>query len=248
MQTKVPEITIGFWIVKLLTTAFGEAASDYVGGHGLPVVAGVATFVLLAAGLIAQLASRRYLPWLYWSVVALIAVFGTMVADVIHLVLSVPYQATTIAFAAILAAVLWSWHRVEGTLDIHSVSTTRRELFYWATVCASFALGTAAGDLLADALHLGFLGAAIVFTLAILIPAFGRRAPRLGEIAGSGAPTSSRARSARAGPTGSTSAVRVGESGSAPGRWPSCWARPFWSASSRWHSRSGGRRARISGR
>lgn len=176
MAIKVPEVTALFWITKLITTALGEATSDYFVSVIDPVVAVCLTFLLFAVVIVAQLVVRRYIPWLYWFAVTMVAVFGTMAADVLHVALGVPYLASSIGFAIILVVVLVVWKRLEGTLDIHSIQTTRRELFYWATVSATFALGTAAGDLFATEFHLGYLGAAGVFFVIILIPWVGFRA------------------------------------------------------------------------
>jgi uncharacterized membrane-anchored protein len=170
LTIKVPAITALFWAIKLLSTALGEAASDYLVRVIDPVIAVAATFLVFAAVLVAQLVARRYRPWLYWLAVTMVAVFGTMAADVLHVALGVPYLTSSIGFAVILAAVLLVWHRAQGTLDIHSIDTTPRELFYWAAVSAAFALGTAAGDLFATQFHLGYLGSAAVFAAVILIP------------------------------------------------------------------------------
>jgi uncharacterized membrane-anchored protein len=170
---KVPEPSTGFWFTKLATTAFGEAVSDTLVLHFNPVVVVLVTFVVFALALGAQLVTKNYRPWLYWTAVTMVAVFGTMAADVIHIVIGVPYWLSSAAFAVVLAAVLLLWKRTEHTLDVHSITTIPRELFYWATVMATFALGTAAGDLFATQFHLGYLGAAIVFFLIILIPLTG---------------------------------------------------------------------------
>ncbi|AYG05044.1 hypothetical protein [Gryllotalpicola protaetiae] len=175
MAIKVPEITALFWVTKLLTTALGEAASDYLVRVIDPVIAVGATFLVFAVAIVAQLLARRYRPWLYWATVTMVAVFGTMAADVLHVALGVPYLASSVGFAVILAIVLVAWQRTECTLDMHSIHTTRRELFYWATVSATFALGTAAGDLFATVFHLGYAGATAVFALAILVPLAGFR-------------------------------------------------------------------------
>ncbi|MFC4244442.1 hypothetical protein ACFOYW_13780 [Gryllotalpicola reticulitermitis] len=175
MAIKVPEITALFWVTKLLTTALGEAASDWLVTAINPVVAVALTFVVFAAAIIAQLLARRYHPWLYWLAVTMVAVFGTMAADVLHVALGVPYYASTVGFAVILAIVLVWWRAAQHTLDIHSITTTPRELFYWATVSATFALGTAAGDMFATYFHLGYLGSAILFFVVILVPWAGFR-------------------------------------------------------------------------
>jgi uncharacterized membrane-anchored protein len=178
MTIKVPEITALFWAIKLTTTALGEAASDYLVRVMDPVIAVGATFLVFAAVLVAQLLARRYHPWLYWLAVTMVAVFGTMAADVLHVALGVSYLESSIGFAVILAAVLIAWHRAQRTLNIHSIDTTPRELFYWATVSAAFALGTAAGDLFATEFHLGYPGSAAVFAAVILIPWGGFRLAR----------------------------------------------------------------------
>jgi uncharacterized membrane-anchored protein len=167
---KVPALTAGFWVIKVLTTGMGETASDYLARAIDPIVAvGLAT-VGLAALLTAQLRTSRYRPWLYWATVAMVSVAGTMGADILHVVIGVPYVVSTVAFAAGVAAVLVRWHRIERTLDIHSITTRRREAFYWTAVLATFALGTAAGDLTATTLHLGYLASGLVFAAAIALP------------------------------------------------------------------------------
>src|SRR5579875_3071351 len=151
---KVPEITAIFWIIKLLSTAMGESTSDFLVYQIDPHVAVVLGFLGLIVALILQFWVRRYVPWIYWLAVVMVAVFGTMAADVIHVALGVPYAASTATFALALAIIFYIWQRTEGTLSIHSINTTRRELFYWLSVSATFALGTAAGDLLAYTAHL----------------------------------------------------------------------------------------------
>lgn len=166
---KVPEVTLLFWVVKLLTTGMGEAASDFLGNLSIPL-AGVVGVGGMAVTLWLQLRSDRYRAPVYWATVAAVAVFGTMAADVVHIV-GVPYALSTAFYAVVLAVVLTAWRRSEGTLSIHSITTRRRELFYWSTVLATFALGTAAGDLTADSLGLGFLGSGILFALLFAVPA-----------------------------------------------------------------------------
>jgi uncharacterized membrane-anchored protein len=118
-----------------------------------------------------QLAMRRYVVWTYWFAVVMVGVFGTMAADVMHVGLGVPYPASSAFYAVVLAAVFFTWRKVEGTLSIHSIDTTRRELFYWATVVSTFALGTAVGDMTAVTVNLGYLGSLILFAVVIWIPA-----------------------------------------------------------------------------
>lgn len=172
--SRVPHVAAAFWAVKLLTTGMGEAASDYLAGVNLVLAAGVGLAGLVVA-LWFQLRSPRYSALRYWSTVAMVAVFGTMAADAVHVVLGVPYPVTTVLYAAALAAVFVVWSRVEGTLSIHSINTARREVFYWLAVLATFALGTAAGDLTAYTLHLGYLASAGLFAVAILVPLQARR-------------------------------------------------------------------------
>ncbi|MGP0031136.1 MAG: hypothetical protein ACLPVF_11595 [Acidimicrobiales bacterium] len=170
-----PTITALFWFTKLVSTAMGEAVSDSLVKQLHPDPAVALGFVLFAAALGLQFWVRRYIVWVYWLAVAAVAVFGTMAADVLHIQFGIPYPVTTAFFALVLAAVFIVWNTVEKTLSIHSVNTPRRELFYWLTVSATFALGTAAGDLLATPLGLGYFSAALVFIGLIAIPALGYR-------------------------------------------------------------------------
>ena len=167
---KVPQVTVLFWVVKLLTTAFGESTTDYLVKVIDPVIAVVLGAIALAVALFIQFRARQYVAWIYWLAVVMVAVFGTMAADVTHIVLGVPYLYSTLFFAASLAVIFVAWYRVERTLSIHSITTTRREIFYWTTVLATFALGTAAGDFTAFTLHLGFLGAGILFAVVFAVP------------------------------------------------------------------------------
>lgn len=175
LATKVPEITALFWVVKVLTTGMGEAASDYLGEASLVVggLVGVGGFVV---ALRLQLRSDRYRAPVYWFCVSMIAVFGTMVADVARVATGLPLWATS-ALCAVAVAVLFGWWwRTEGTLDVHSITTARRERFYWATVLATFALGTAVGDLTGLAMGLGFLPSGVLFAAAMLVPLLAWRA------------------------------------------------------------------------
>ena len=170
LAAKVPEITVLFWVIKILTTGMGEATSDFLAKGNL-VVAGVAGFAGFAVALWLQFRVRRYIAVVYWFAVAMVAVFGTMAADGLHVGLGIPYIVTTVFYAAVLAVIFWLWRRNEGTLSIHSIVTRRREAYYWLTVLATFALGTALGDLTATTLRLGFLTSGLMFTGLILIPA-----------------------------------------------------------------------------
>ena len=171
--SKVPEITALFWVTKLLTTAMGESTSDYLVIRMNPVLAvGLGSLVLLGA-LVLQFWAVRYIPWTYWFTVLMVAIVGTMAADVLHKQFHVPYAATTVFFAVVLTEVFVAWHRTERTLSIHSIVTPRRELFYWAAVMATFALGTAAGDLTAKTIGLGYFTSAVLFAALMAVPAFG---------------------------------------------------------------------------
>ena len=173
LASKVPAITALFWVAKALTTAMGESASDYLVHRLSPVAAVLGGFVAFCVALVIQLRVRRYLAWAYWFAVAMVGVFGTMAADVLHVGLGVPYAVSTALFVVTLATVFFTWNAVEGTLSIHSIYTRRRELFYWAAVVATFALGTAAGDAAAITLNLGYFASGLVFAALILIPAVG---------------------------------------------------------------------------
>ena len=168
---KVPQITALFWIVKILTTALGESTSDYLVYAINPYVAVGIGAIGLAIALALQFFWPKYNAWVYWLAVTMVAVFGTMGADVLHIVIGIPYLYTTIFFALSLAVIFWLWWTVEKTLSIHSITTPRREMFYWLTVMVTFALGTAAGDMTAFTLGLGFLDAGIMFATLIALVA-----------------------------------------------------------------------------
>jgi len=170
IASKVPEITFLFWVIKLLTTAGGEAVSDYLALRGY-VLAGVVEVVIFLVAVWLQFRTRRYVAAAYWFLALAIAIFGTGAADALHLKLHIPYAGTSALWAVILALVFWQWHRSERTLSIHSIVTRRREMYYWATVFATFALGTALGDFTAQVLHLGYFGSVILFAVVIMIPA-----------------------------------------------------------------------------
>jgi len=170
VASKVPEVIFVFWVVKILTTAGGEAASDYLRIYG-NVRGGAAEVGLFAVGLVLQFGTRRYRAFAYWFLAFAIAIFGTGVSDFLHLDVDIPYAGTTLLWAVVLAAIFVVWQRSEGTLSIHSITTQRREAFYWATVFATFALGTALGDFTATSLHLGYLASGILFGVVILLPA-----------------------------------------------------------------------------
>ncbi|HUA96053.1 MAG TPA: hypothetical protein VMB82_11075 [Acidimicrobiales bacterium] len=170
LAAKVPEVIFLFWVVKILTTAGGEATSDYLKTFG-NIKGGGTEVVLFAVALVVQFGTRRYRAFAYWFLAFAIAIFGTGVADFLHLDVGIPYSGTTLLWAGILAAIFIVWQWSERTLSIHSITTQRREAFYWATVFATFALGTALGDFTATTLNLGYLASGILFTVAILLPA-----------------------------------------------------------------------------
>jgi uncharacterized membrane-anchored protein len=170
---KVPEVTIFFWIIKLLTTGMGETTSDFLVKTIDPVIAVAIGGIGLIVAIVLQFTSRKYIPWVYWLTVVMVAIFGTMAADVLHIVIGIPYIVSTIFFGISLAVIFLFWHKTEGTLSIHSIYTRRREMFYWATVLTTFALGTAVGDMTATTMHLGYFSSGILFAAVIAIPAIG---------------------------------------------------------------------------
>ncbi len=172
LLTKVPEITLIFWVLKLLTTGMGEAMSDSLGQQSVPLAAAVGIFGLVIA-LRLQLRQTEYRAPYYWFAVMMVAVFGTMVADGIRDGAGITYTVTTPVFAFVTAAIFVWWYRSEGTLSIHSINTRRRERFYWAAVLGTFAFGTAAGDLTAYQLNLGFWPSAVLFAAVFAVPAIG---------------------------------------------------------------------------
>jgi uncharacterized membrane-anchored protein len=172
LAAKVPEIGLLFWAIKLLTTGIGESTSDFLGQTNV-MMAGVVGVVALVVALRLQLRAREYRAPIYWSAVLAVAVFGTMAADGVRDGAGVSYAVTTAVCAIGVTAVFLLWYRSEGTLSIHSITTARRERFYWAAVFATFALGTAAGDWTAMQLDLGFFGSALAFGALIAIPALG---------------------------------------------------------------------------
>ncbi len=180
---RVPEITAVFWIIKGLSTAMGESTSDFLVHAMAPELAVVLGFVGFVLALALQFHQRRYVAWAYWLAVVMVGIFGTMAADVLHVGFHVPYTASTILYAVVLTAVFVLWQRTEHTLSIHSIDTVRRESFYWATVAATFAMGTALGDFTAYTLHLGYFPSAILFAALITIPAIGYRWLRWNAIA-----------------------------------------------------------------
>jgi uncharacterized membrane-anchored protein len=166
---KVPEIGVLFWIIKVLTTGIGESTSDFLGQTFIPLAAVVGVFGFWYA-LRRQFAATAYHAPTYWLCVLMVAVFGTMAADGVHDGVGVSYAVTTPFWALVVAVLFWRWHRAEGTLSIHSIVTRSREKHYWGTVFATFALGTAAGDLTGIQLNMGFFPSALLFAAVIAVP------------------------------------------------------------------------------
>ena len=162
---KVPEVTILFWVVKILSTTVGETAADFLSGNlglGLPATTAVMS-VLFVAALIWQLSTRRYVPAVYWLTVVLVSVVGTLFSDNLVDNLGVSLWTTTAIFSVALAAAFVGWYRSEHTLSIHTIVTRRREAWYWFAILCTFSLGTSAGDLISEKLALGYATAALIF-------------------------------------------------------------------------------------
>ncbi|WP_283149394.1 hypothetical protein [Silvimonas soli] len=171
MLNKVPEVTLIFWIIKIMSTTVGETGADYLAVHvglGTATTGGIMLAFLVAA-LFLQLRASKYIPWKYWLTVVLVSVVGTQITDALTDGLGVSLYASTSVFAIALAAIFAFWYRIEGTLSIHTIVTRRRELFYWAAILFTFALGTAAGDLATEALGLGFRVGVIAFGALIAV-------------------------------------------------------------------------------
>ncbi len=181
LLNKVPEVTLYFWVIKILATTVGETAADFLnvnlhlGLTGTSLVMGG----LLAALMTSQVRAERYVPWLYWVTVVLISIVGTLITDNLTDNFGVALEATTAVFGVALLATFAAWYRSERTLSIHTIFSRRRELFYWAAILFTFALGTAAGDLVAESLTLGYATSALIFgagIAAVTVAFYGFRA------------------------------------------------------------------------
>lgn len=171
---KVPEVTLYFWIIKIMATTVGETAADFLNlnlNFGL-IGTSVVMSVLLTVFLVLQLRTRKYVPWMYWLVVVLISVVGTLITDNLVDNFGIALETTTIAFGLVLLVIFAVWYASEKTLSIHTIFTTKRELFYWAAILFTFALGTAAGDLAAEGINLGYANSMLMFGALISIVAF----------------------------------------------------------------------------
>ncbi len=169
--SKVPEVTLSFWVIKILSTTVGETVADFLAvnaGWGKGTTQ-VIMSALLAGALVTQLRKRRYTPWIYWLTVVLVSVVGTQITDLLTDGLKVSLYLSTSVFALVLSAIFALWYWVERTLSIHDIVTRRREMFYWSAILCTFALGTAAGDLATEAVGLGFTWGVVVFGAMIAI-------------------------------------------------------------------------------
>lgn len=168
---KVPQVTLAFWIIKIMSTTVGETGADFLAVNAGLGQGTTRTLMasLLAVALVLQLRTRRYTPWIYWLTVVLVSVVGTQITDFFTDGLGVSLYLSSGVFAVLLAAIFAAWWQVERTLSIHDIVTRRRELFYWAAILCTFALGTATGDLATEALHLGFTRGALAFGTLIAI-------------------------------------------------------------------------------
>lgn len=182
LAKKVPELTVYFWIVKVLTTGMGETTSDYFVHTYNPYVVVVVAALLLSLIVLVQLALRGYNAWAYWLAVSMVAVFGTMAAGIVHVYMGVPYLWSASAYAAATVLIFLLWWLSERTLSVHSIFTRRREIFYWAAVLATFAMGTAVGDMTAVTFRLGFFASGVLFAVLIALPGLAYRFLKLNEI------------------------------------------------------------------
>ena len=162
---RVPEVTVDFWLIKVMAVTMGETAADYLAvnlGLGLTTTSLIMTGVLVVA-LVLQFVQKRYVPWAYWLAVVLISIVGTLVTDNLVDNFGVRLETTTIAFSVVLALTFAAWYASERTLSIHTIFTTRREIFYWLAILFTFSLGTAAGDLVAERFDMGYLTTGLIF-------------------------------------------------------------------------------------
>ncbi|MEM9242585.1 MAG: hypothetical protein AAGA27_00820 [Pseudomonadota bacterium] len=167
LVNRVASITIFFWIIKIISTTVGEASADFFYQFSAPGAVIVA-FIALISSVIIQMRFKRYVPWMYWTVIIFVAIFGTMFSDTVHFI-GVPLEVSTLIFIALLLFTLRLWYKSEGTLDPHYVHTAKREKYYWVVIFFTFCLGTAAGDLVAGRLHFGFLDATLIFGACMIV-------------------------------------------------------------------------------
>ncbi len=169
MLNKVPEVTLYFWIIKIMATTVGETAADFLSINLHLGLTGTSFIMsaLLTAMLFIQLRARKYVPWMYWMTVVLISIVGTLITDNMVDNFGVALETTSIIFGMALITTFIAWYASEKTLSIHTIYTTKRELFYWAAILFTFALGTAGGDLMAEGLGLGYATSAFIFAALI---------------------------------------------------------------------------------
>jgi uncharacterized membrane-anchored protein len=173
MLNKVPEVTLGFWVIKIMSTTVGETAADYLAvnvGWGATTTSTVMGTLLLFV-LYFQFALPRYVPSIYWLTVVLVSIVGTQITDILTDKLEVSLYLSTAVFSAILISIFAIWYRTEKTLSVQTITTRRREVFYWLAILCTFALGTAAGDLATEALGLGFKVGVVIFGVLIALAA-----------------------------------------------------------------------------
>jgi uncharacterized membrane-anchored protein len=182
-MSRVPPVSVAFWVIVALTAGMGETASDFLFTNLDPPIVLAIGLVATVVALVLQFRARRYVAWIYWLTLAVVAVSGTMPADVARVGMGVPTVASSIFFSVVLAAIIASWYGVEKILAFDSISTRRREAFHWATVLAMFTLGTSIADMTANTLHLGYLFSAVVFGAVIAMILVARRWFGLGGIA-----------------------------------------------------------------
>ncbi len=181
LLNKVPEVTLLFWVIKIMATTVGETAADYLAGNlgfGLTATTLIMT-VLLCGALVLQFRRNRYVPWVYWLAIVLISVVGTLFSDNLVDNFGVSLWTTTALFGVLMAGAFGAWYRVEKTLSIHHVDTPKREAFYWTAILFAFALGTSAGDLISEKLDLGYWKSIVLFGALIALVAAGRFVAKL---------------------------------------------------------------------
>lgn len=181
---RVPKVTVDFWLIKLMAVTVGETAADFLNanlGLGLSKTSWIMSGFLVAA-LFLQFAQRKYVPWIYWLTVVLVSVVGTLITDNLVDNLGVSQEVASLGFGIALIATFSAWHAIEKTLSIHTIYTTRREAFYWLAILLTFALGTAAGDLAAERLGLGYFWAGLMYGTIICVVAAGYFALRMDAI------------------------------------------------------------------
>ncbi|KGH82483.1 hypothetical protein BHC24_08160 [Oenococcus oeni] len=182
LPNKVAAVTIIFWITKIISTAMGESVSDFLSQTFNPYLVVISTIIVTASLIGIQIFSQKYHIWLYWGAVGLIAIFGTMLADSIHIALGIPYEISALRFAILLIVNFSIWYGIEGTLSVHEITTRRRELFYWLTILFTFGLGTALGDYTSHVLNWGTLNSGFFFLILFAIPIIWRVFSKKAEI------------------------------------------------------------------